>query len=305
MGFSHSILQNALLACSLAAILTFVSSTAFAAPATFVTALPVAENQALVRFNFQPAFGPGGYGNVQFPVNIGYGLTPSWALFANVNQGFTTLDHNPNSGGAGDLLVFIRNTLYKLDKPKSTFRIAPLAGLSLPTGSNHNSSNGALAPRELQTGSGTVDPYVGITSGYNTPRYGAALDATWRYNPVTDSGYSPGSQFHSDGQVEITLLPMHLPEQGLPSLFILSLEANYAQETDSHLNGVHSESANKTFSQDAVFELASLRWEAGLGAQFPVMQDFASPSPVKEHTGYYAYFEYYLSTPNWHHRKEQ
>ncbi|MFP5267401.1 MAG: hypothetical protein ACLGQU_08540 [Acidobacteriota bacterium] len=291
--------------CALAVVLTLVCSTAFAAPATFVTALPVAENQVLVRFNVQPLFGSEGYRDVEVPVNIGYGLNPNWALFTTIHQGSTTLDGNPSSGGEGDLLFFLRNTLYKRDKPKSTFRITPLAGLSLPTGSNHNAFDGVLAPPDLQTGSGTVDPYVGITSGYNSLRYGAAFDATWRYNPVTRSGYSPGSEFRSDGQAEITMLPIHFPSQGLPSLFVLSVEANYTQQSDSFVNGVETQDAAKTFCQDAILELASLHWEAGLGAQAPLLQDLASPSTPEEHTRYYAYFEYYLSAPNWHHRREQ
>lgn len=305
MTFSQSKLRSALTAVVMGGLLGAFASDAWAAPATFVTALPVAQNQALVRFNAQPAFGSKGYSNVQFPVNIGYGLTPKWTLFANVNQGFTALDNNPSTGGSGDLLFFVRNTLFKLDKPKSTFRIAPLAGLYIPTGDNRQTSHGSLAPGPLQTGSGTADPYVGITSGYNTVRYGAALDTTWRYNPVAHSGYSPGNQLRSDAQMEVTLLPLHLPNEGLPSLFILSLEANYAQSSDSRLNRVGSPSASKTFSQDAIFEIATLHWEVGAGAQFPVMQDFVSAPASKQHTGYYAFFEYYLSTPSWHHKRAQ
>ncbi|HEV2276208.1 MAG TPA: hypothetical protein VGR96_18690 [Acidobacteriaceae bacterium] len=300
MGFGRSLVRVAL-----SGVIVCFSPTIFAAPATFVTALPVAQNQALVRFNVQPALGNSGYRSLQFPVNVGYGVTPSWALFVNINEGYVHLDHNQASGGTGDLLIFLRNTLYKVDKPKSTFRVAPLVGVSLPTGGNQRMMNGAIAPGELQTGSGTFDPYAGITSGYNTPRYGAALDATWRYNPIANSGYSPGTQLRADGQVEFTLLPLHLPDEGLPNLLLLSLEANYAQNADAHIDRVRSESANKIFSQDAIFEIASLHWEAGAGAQFPVMEDFMSPAAVKEHVGFYAFFEYYLSTPGWRHRKRK
>ncbi len=275
-----------------------------ASPATFVTALPVAQNQALVRINAQPAFGSNGYRKLQFPVNIGYGITPNWALFINVNQGMLSLDNDPSTGGVADPLVFIRNTLFKIDKPDSTFRIAPLAGLYLPAGSNGQTSQGSLEPGQLQSGSGTVDPYAGVTSSYNTLRYGAALDATWRDNPVASSGYSPGSQFRADGQTELTLIPFHFPEEGLPTILVLSLEANYAQTASSHQNGVFSHpSGSKTFDQDAILELATLHWEVGGGVQIPVMQDFESPSPVKEHVGYYTFFEYYLSMPSWRHRR--
>jgi len=110
-------------------------SVAFASPATFVTALPVATDQLLVRFNVQPIFSTMGSYGVQFPVNIGYGFTSRWALFVNTNQGFgaasSATPQGPrelSSAGLGDLAAYARFTLFKIDKPKSTFRIAPLAG---------------------------------------------------------------------------------------------------------------------------------------------------------------------------------
>lgn len=284
-----------------AAVLYAPATALMAAPATFVTALPVAQNQALVRFNAQPAIGSGGYANVQFPVNIGYGLTPTWALFATVHQGFAEANGQGTSGGAGDLLFFIRDTLYKVDKPRSTFRIAPLAGLYLPTGNNQARSGGALVPGKLQSGSGTVDPYAGLTSGYNSLHHGAALDATWRYNPATNSGYSPGSQFRADGQVEATLWPLHFPDEGLPKMLVLSLETNYLNSGDAHLDGARTPSSAKTFDEDAILELATLHWEIGGGVQFPVLD--TSTSLIREHLGSYFFFEYYLATPNWRHRK--
>jgi hypothetical protein len=287
----------------LAALLLSDPSHALAAPGTFVTALPVAQNQVILRFNIQPLFGGSGYANIQVPVNIGFGLTPRWAVFMNVNQGMLFLSNHPTTAGEGDTLVFIRNTLFKIDKPSSTFRIAPLAGAYLPTGSNHETANGALSPGELQSGSGTVDPYFGVTSGYNTTFFGAAADSTWRYNPVAGSGFSPGNQFRADGQIEFRLAPLHLPEEGLPDLLVLSLEANYAQTGSSHKNGVFTgPSGSKTFSQDALLELATLRWEVGGGVQIPEMESFATSSPVKQHIGYYTFFEFYLATPSWRHK---
>jgi hypothetical protein len=277
---------------------------AAASPATFVTALPVARDQALVRLNFQPQFGSSGFHSLQFPINIGYGLTPRWALFVNLNQGFLSLDQpSPQStGGAGDLVIFARNTLFKVDKPRSTFRIAPFAGLYAPTGNNHQLAAGRLAPGPLQSGSGTFDPYVGLTSGFNNTRFGAASDVTFRHNPVTSTGFSPGDQFRADGQVEVTFYPLHFPRQGLPNLFVLSIESNYEQDADHHENGTLApSSSSRLFKQDAVFELATLHWEIGLGAQLPLMQSFAAPGQLREHSAFYTFFEYYLSTPSWRH----
>ena len=274
-----------------------------ASPATFVTALPVAENQGLLRLNVQPGFGPSGYTTVQFPVNFAYGLTPKLAFFVNANQGLLSLDNNPSTGGAGDMLLFIRDTLFKVDNPRSTFRIAPLAGASLPTGNNQYKVNGQLAPGQLQTGTGTVDPYAGITLTYENTSYGVSYDATYRHNPAAASGYTAGDRFTTDGQIEIRTFPFHLPNEGLPHEIWLSLEANYEDQGTSHANGLATlGTANKSFKQDAILEYSTLHWQIGAGQQFTEMQDFETPHPVAEHTRSYIFFEYYLSMPNWHHK---
>jgi hypothetical protein len=283
-------------------IITYPSGVA-ASPATFVTALPVAQNQGLLRLNAQPGFGPAGYASIQFPVNFAYGLTPNWAIFVNANQGFLAMDKSPSTGGAGDMLLFIRNTLFKIDRPRSTFRIAPLVGASLPTGANQYTVNGQLAPGQLQAGSGTVDPYAGITMVCDDAVFGAAYDATYRHNPAAASGYTPGDRFNTDGQIEFRLLPLHLPEEGLPDELWLSIESNYQEEGTSHSNGISNPgTANKTLRQDAVFEWATLHWEVGAGQRFTVMQNFETPHPVAERTRTFLFFEYYLSMPNWRHR---
>ncbi len=261
--------------------LLFCFSLAWASPATFVTALPVARDQLLLRFNAQPTFSTRAFSGVQFPVNIGYGLTSRWALFLNINQGFGSLNSttpvSPNrlsSGGPGDLLSYARFTLFKIDKPRSTLRVAPLAGAFIPTGDNSLRGSQDLLPKALQTGSGTLDPYFGITMGYNTVRWGMALDSTYRLNPTADRGISPGSQYRADAQVEYKVLPIHMPEEGLPKLLVLSIESNYIHDEKDRVNGMLSaNSGGNTLKQDAILEVSTLHWQVGMGAQVPIMQE--------------------------------
>jgi hypothetical protein len=285
---------------------------AFASPATFVTALPVAKDQLLVRFNAQPTFSTRGFHGVQFPVNIGYGATSRLAVFVNVNQGFGSLTGitplgpiELSSAGPGDVVSYARYTLFKIDKPRSTFRIAPLAGAFIPTGDNDLRGPNGLLPRALQTGSGTLDPYVGVTMGYNTLRWGMAADSTFRKNPVASRGLSPGDQFRADVQFEYKLYPLHMPEEGLPKLLVLSIESNYAHDWKDHADGVISaNSGGNTLKQDAILEISTLHWQVGMGAQLPVMQDLAGTGRMRQRTGFFLFFEYYLAAPNWRHRRE-
>jgi hypothetical protein len=277
--------------------------------ATFVTALPVATDQLLVRFNAQPFFGTSGFTGVQFPVNIGYGLTSRWALFLNANQGFGSLTAASPSGpaslssaGVGDTLFFARYTLFRIDKPKSTFRIAPLAGAFIPTGNNALRGEQGLLPQALQTGSGTVDPYFGVTTGYNNPRWGMAADTTYRRNATTNQGISPGSELRSDAQFELRVIPLHLPEEGNPKVLWLSIEANYVQDLRSDVNGVPvASSGGKSLKQDVILEWTTLHWQLGVGGQVPVMQDLPGVGRIREHSGAFVFFEYYLAAPQRRH----
>ncbi|MEO7142322.1 MAG: hypothetical protein ABI165_02340 [Bryobacteraceae bacterium] len=284
-----------------------------ASPATFVTALPVARDQLLIRFNMQPTFSTSSFTGVQFPVNMGYGLTSRWALFLNLNQGFGSLEQttpqgrfNPSTGGFGDTLSYARYTMFSIDKPRSTFRIAPLAGAYFPSGSNTLEGPQGLLPKALQTGSGTVDPYFGVTVGYNNVRWGMAWDTTYRRNPVSAAGISPGDQFRSDAQFELKLYPIHVPEEGLPKLLVLSVEANYAQDSKDRVSRIlAANSGGKVLKQDAILEISTLHWQVGLGAQLPVMQDLDGTGRMRERSAFYLFYEYYLAAPNWRHRKTQ
>jgi hypothetical protein len=284
-----------------------------ASPATFVTALPVAKDQLLIRFNAQPLFGTSGYIGVQFPVNIAYGFTSRWALFLNANQGFGSLtEPSPlgpaslNSSGVGDTLFFARYTLFKIDKPKSTFRIAPLAGAFFPTGNNALRSEQGLLPQALQTGSGTVDPYFGVTMGYNNSRWGMAADTTYRRNATSDQGISPGSELRSDAQFELRVIPLHLPEEGNPKVLWLSIESNYVQDLRSDVNGIPAASSGgKSLNQDVTLEWTTLHWQLGVGAQVPVMQDLPGVGRIREHSGAFVFFEYYLAAPQRRHGRRR
>ncbi len=294
---------------NIVAAATVLSGIAQASPATFVTALPVATDQLLVRFNFQSVIGSQEYLGLQMPVNVGYGLTSRWAIFVNFNQAYGTLGGTPSrpaltSWGAQDTTIFARYTIFKIDRPRSPFRIAPLVGAFLPWGDNELRSRGSYLPGILQTGSGTVDPYFGVTMGFNSTSWGWAADTTYRANPLAAQGVSPGSELRSDGQVEIWLYPRHLPEEGLPKTVVLSYEMNYTKDADTYIDGSQVPlSTGQVLKQDLILELGSLHWQVGVGAQVPVMQSFDTPGHLKERAGAFLFFEYYLSAPDWRHRR--
>ena len=279
------------------------STIAWASPATFVTALPVALDQILARVDADTVLTASDLEYAQFPVSVALGATSTLALFATFQQGFTSLDQNGEtytSSGPRDTLLFARYTLYKRDRPRTTLRLAPLAGAYLPTGSNTLSNSNGLLAAPLQTGSGTFDPYLGVAAGYNGSRYGGAWDATYRWNPSAAHGISPGDVVRTDGEFEMRLLPVHLPNEGLPKELWIALETNLIKNQGGKINGVmNPNSGGLTWNGAATLQLPTLHWELGMGVLLPIAQQLNGVGGIPEDKGFISFFEYYLSAPSW------
>lgn len=257
----------------------------------------------MVRFNFQPTFSTRQQRGYQFPISIGYGLTSKLGLFTGLARGTTSVDSAGTriaNGGQGDTSFYARYTLYKLDRPGSTFRVTPLAGAFLPTGGNDFVAQGRLQGKSLQTGSGTVDPYGGVAAGFSSRRWNAAGDATYRLNPLTKTNFSPGSELRLDGQFEVKLYPLPMPDEGLPRLLNLSLETNYFLNRRDHLNGIRNVNSGGTvWRETATLQVSSLHWQAGGGVQLPIAQHLNGTGRVRQKVGYLFFVEYYLAAPAW------
>lgn len=300
---SARLLAKAAAVTLLAGMLAANPRAAQASPATFVTALPVAQSQVLFRFNWNTVYGGQSFTGLQFPLDLAYGLNARWTIFTTYTPMYGSIETQTPSGreataagGMGDTLAFIRYTLFSRDSPKSTLRIAPLGGLFLPSGSNtlHNASG--LLPGPVQTGSGAVAPYGGVAFGLNNAVYGFAADSTIRANPITQAGVSPGDQFRADGQAELRLTPITLPDYGLPDELWVSIEENYQHDALSHTAGrISPGTGGQSFYQDAVLEFATLHYEVGAGLQIPLWQDPNSRADVSEKRQVLFFTEYYFS----------
>jgi len=117
-----------------------------------------------------------------------------------------------------------------------------------------------------------------------------ALDSTYREDPVTNHGISPGDQYRADAQVEYKILPLYMPEEGLPKLLVLSIESNYVHDGRDRVSGlVFANSGGNTLKQDAILEVSTLHWQIGMGAQVPVMQDLAGVGRMKQRSGFFVF----------------
>lgn len=132
------------------------SAAADAGPVTFLTALPVAQSQAVVRGQYlliRATADPETAGRLTvhaIPLSVAVGLTPRLAIFGivpimnksfavNTPQGRLTRE----AAGVGDVVTFVRYTAYAMDRADDTLRIAPFGGVKSPTG-DHVGRDGIL-----------------------------------------------------------------------------------------------------------------------------------------------------------------
>lgn len=296
------------------AMLILNGAKGLASPVTFVTALPVSQDQLVVRFNASPSLSGGDGGalnrnltNLQFPTDFLYGVTGNLALFFTVHQGLALEGENTSQGrvtrsssGFGDTLFFARYTLIDVDTALSTFRIAPILGAYLPSGFYDKSDHLGRLPAELQTGSGSVDPYVGIAESYYTKYHGVSWDATYRYNPPASPGFTLGDEARTDIQYEHLLDPWTIRSE-LPAHEIwFTTESNLIWNQRNHVaDTVDNSSGGLSWLIDAGPEWATLNWEVGAVAEIPIIQHLYGHGRLAESVGMIAFFEYYFTMPSW------
>jgi len=214
-------MKNSLLV--MTTILTWGSGSAQAGPITFLTALPVATSQAVVRaqyFLFRATDDPTPAERDLMvnavPVAIAVGATPRLALFGIVPIVDKSIELTTPTGrirrdtiGLGDIVTFARYTVYAVDAEESTFGIAPFGGIKMPTGDSDESDALGVVPRPLQPGSGSWDGLGGLAVTYQTKQWELDADTGIRKNTEAD-GFRFGDEFFADLSLQYRVWPRQL-----------------------------------------------------------------------------------------------
>jgi len=246
----------------------FLHGNALAGPITFDTALPVASREGILRGQYvlvRATGDPTPLGRsitVQAaPAALAYGVTPRLALFGIVPYFDKSLKMNTPSGriersasGIGDLLFLGRYTAYALDRPGSTIRLAPFAGVKLPTGRDDVSDGLGRLPRPLQPGSGSWDGLGGIVFTWQTLGWEFDADAGYRKNTAAD-GFRFGDQAFTDASFQYRVWPRRLGA-GVPAYVFAVAESNLFLQGRDRVGGVPDPDSGGT------------RWIVGLGLQY-------------------------------------
>ncbi len=259
---------------------------AHAGPITFNSALPVAGGMSIFRSQVKlvrksgDATSAGRVLNVTAaPVVLAYGATPKLALFGvlpyvdkrlDITMGGKRIQREAQ--GVGDALFFGRYTVIQVDRPGDTLRIAPFAGLKTPTGSHSEHDAFGLVPRILQPGSGSWDPFLGMTLTRQTLGWEFDAAAKYRFNTGA-SGFTFGDEARADASFQYRLFPRTLGS-GVPAFVYVVLESNLIWNGKNKSEGMTDpNSGGLTWNLAPGLQYVTSRLILETAIQIPVVQN--------------------------------
>lgn len=264
-----------------------VSSPACAAPITFNTALPVAAGEFVLRelfFFIKSSDDPSPADRDLEVIGglsvLGYGATSDLALFGVLPVLNKSLELDTPEGrriergdtGIGDTLLFGRYTAFRGDVPGRTFRIAPFAGIELPTGDDDERDEFTRLPQPLQLGSGSVDPLFGVVGTWQTLDYQVDAQASYQVNTEAND-FEFGDVLRFDASLQYRLWPRELGP-GVPGFVYGIVEANLIHQNRNEINGRDDpDSGGTTLFLDPGLQYVTRRWVLEAIVQLPAIQD--------------------------------
>lgn len=244
------------------------SAAADAGPVTFLTALPVAQSQAVVRAQYllirasdDPTPADRRLTVHGLPLAIAVGVTPRLALFGIVPIVNKSLAVNTPLGrvtrrtaGVGDVVAFARYTVYAVDRADYTLRIAPFGGVKSPTGDHHRTDALGQLARPLQLGSGSWDTLGGLALTWQTKQWEFDVDAGFRKTTAAD-GFQFGDEFFSEQSFQLRVWPPVLGS-GVPAFLFAVIESNLTARGRDAIGSASDPNSGGT------------RWDLDLGLQY-------------------------------------
>ena len=255
------------------------------APITFNTALPVAEGEFVFREQIvreQSGDDPSGAERDRTALSavsvLGYGVTSDLAIFGIVPYVDKHLDliedgeqRARSARGLGDVSLLGRYTAYARNWRGGSLRVAPLAGLELPTGEDDESDAFGRLPASVQPGSGSWDPFGGLVITYQTLDF--EIDGQLVYQANTRAnGFAFGDVARADASFQYRLWPREL-KGGVPAFLYGILEANLIHKGENHSNGADDpNSGGTTLFLVPGLQYVTKRWILEAAVQLPAVQ---------------------------------
>lgn len=257
-----------------------------AGPITFNTALPVHVGEWIVRQQtiwLRATDDPSPVGRelsvLVAPTVVVYGFNRRVALFAIEPFLAKQIEVRTPAGpatravtGFGDLTTLARVTAVAIDRPGETVRLAPFAGLKLPTGADDRADGLGRLPQALQLGSGSWDPLLGTV--FTWQRLGWELDASASYQRRTEAnGFEAGDEGAGEVSFQYRLVPRGALGSGVPSYLYAVVESNAVWRGRDRLAGTPDpDSGGFTLSVAPGLQWVTLRTVLEAAVQVPVVE---------------------------------
>lgn len=266
-------------------VLCLSTATAWSAPITFNTALPVYEGGYVLREQFmymKNADDPSPARRdmlVSGVVSVlGYGVTRDFALFGmlpyldkRLDMSMGGMDVSRSRQGLGDLTLLGRYTAYEANGPGRTFRIAPFFGVKAPTGEDNARDGSAHLPPQVQPGSGSWDMLSGAVATYQTLDFQIDSQVSYKANHEAN-GFQAGNVLEIDGSLQYRLLPQSLGV-GTPTFLYGVMEFNLLHADNDRVGGVDDpNSGGTTLFLSPGLQYVTKKWIVESGIQIPVSQ---------------------------------
>lgn len=261
--------------------------TSHAASQTFNSALPVADGSLVFREQFlyrkasdDPTAADRDLDVFGAIAVVGYGITSNLAVFGVLPYLDKQLDMTLPGGqkiarsarGLADAQIFARYTMMQKDRRGGTFRIAPFAGIELPTGDDDDRDGFGRLPQPLQPGSGAWNPFGGVVATLQTLDY--QIDGQIRYKA---SNQANGFQFGDESALDLSLQYRLLPRElgaGVPGFLYGVLEANLLHQAKYRAAGASDpESGGTTLHLSPGLQYVTRKWVLEAIVQIPVAKE--------------------------------
>lgn len=248
---------------------TFAASPALAAPITFNTALPVSEDEVILRqqFIFTQASGPDADIDSLTTVSVGgYGVTSKWSVF-----GVLPITHiereaagfESDTFGLGDVVLFSRYEILRLDKKGATTRIAPLLGVRLPTGDTGETSDDSLGV------------FGGLIATLATTDFNLGGQVVYTANSEANE-FEAGDTLAFDTSLQYRVWPKSLSADTKGFLFGV-IEGNVTWQDDARFSGARArQSGGTSLSLSPGLQYVTQRWIVDAAVTVPIVNDFSS-----------------------------
>ncbi len=252
---------------------------ASAAPVTFNTALPVAKGEFIFReqFLYRKA------GDDPSPANLAaFGVVPYLDKELDVTTpGGQRVTRSTN--GIGDARLFGRYTIYKDNFPGGSFRVAPFAGIEMPTGDDDDSDSLGALPATLQLGSGSWDPFAGVIATFQTLDYQIDVSASYKANTEANN-FEFGDEARFDASLQYRLWSREL-SGGVPGFLFGIVESNLIYKGKNEVGGADDpNSGGTTLFIAPGLQYVTKRWIVEAIVQLPVFQDLGGTALEDDYT---------------------